>query len=253
MILIFSGIKDGREIASDLAGSGYETVLSTLTEHGVAMVEEMDKLETICGQMDVEKIEEFIGERDIRAVVDATHPYAEIISANIEEACSVTGTRLFRYIRPEIPLGEMVNVYEDIEKLCKNLKSTVGNILLTTGSRKLEEYTKYLPVDRLYVRILPIRKSMEKVWDLGFKSSQIIAMQGPFSEAFNREIYKQCHIQHMVLKNSGPNGGTRQKIESALESNIEIHLLDRPIADGDWFEDRETLIKNIEDYLEEKK
>ncbi|SHI43233.1 precorrin-6A/cobalt-precorrin-6A reductase [Dethiosulfatibacter aminovorans DSM 17477] len=253
MILIFSGIKDGREIASDLAGSGYETILSTLTEHGVAMVEEMDNLETIYGQMDVEKIEEFIGERNVQAVVDATHPYAEIISNNIEKACSNAGTRLFKYIRPEIPLGEKVNVYEDIESLCVNLKTTEGNILLTTGSRKLEEYTKHLPVERLYVRVLPIRKSMEKVWDLGFKSNQIIAMQGPFSEEFNREIYKQCHIEHMVLKNSGPNGGTRQKIESALESNIETHLLDRPIADGEWFEDKKTLIKNIMDYLEELK
>lgn len=253
MILIFSGIKDGREIASKLAGSGYETILSTLTEHGVAMVDQMDKLETICGQMDVEKIEGFIREGKIRVLVDATHPYAEIISENIEKACKSTETRLFKYIRPEIPLGDKVNVYQDIEKLCQNLKSTEGNILLTTGSRKLEEYTKHLPLERLYVRVLPIRKSMDKVWDLGFKSKQIIAMQGPFSQEFNKEIYKQCHIDHMVLKNSGPNGGTRQKIESALELDIDIHLLDRPDTDGEWFEDRETLIKNIEDYLEEQK
>ena len=251
MILIFSGIKDGREIAASLAGAGYETVLSTLTEHGRAMVDVMDRLETICGQMDVEKIEGFIGERNIRAVVDATHPYAEIISENIEKACMSTGTRLFKYIREEIPVDDRVNVYKDIDVLCENLKTTEGKILLTTGSRKLEEYMKYLPVDRLYVRVLPIKKSMEKVWNEGFKSSQIIAMQGPFSEEFNKEIYKQCHIDHMVLKNSVPNGGTRQKIESALESNIEIHLLDRPVTDGNWFEDRKTLIKEIKDYLEE--
>lgn len=251
MILIFSGIKDGREIASSLAKSGYETVLSTLTKHGVDMVEEMDKLETICGEMDVEKIEVFIKENNIRAVVDATHPYAEIISENIETACCNFGTKLFKYIREEIPLDDKVNVYKNIEELCENLKSTKGNILLTTGSRKLEEYTKYLPVERLYVRVLPIKKSMEKVWQEGFKSNRIIAMQGPFSEVFNKEIYKQCNIEHMVLKNSGPNGGTIQKIESALEANIEIHLLDRPTTDGDWFEDKEKLINNIKDYLEE--
>ena len=251
MILIFSGIKDGREIASVLAGSGYETVLSTLTKHGVAMVDDMDNLETIFGEMDVEKIEGFIEEKNIRAVVDATHPYAEIISGNIEKACGNSGTKLFKYIREEIPLDDKVNVYKDIEDLCKSLKSTEGNILLTTGSRKLEEYTRHLPVERLYIRVLPIKKSMEKVWQEGFKSSHIIAMQGPFSEEFNKEVYKQCDIKHLVLKNSGPNGGTRQKIESALEANIEIHLLDRPTTDGDWFEDKEKLIKDIKDYLEE--
>jgi precorrin-6x reductase len=251
LILIFSGIKDGREIASILAKEGCETVLSTLTEHGVAMVDEMDNLETIFGEMDVEKIEGYIKKKNISAVVDATHPYAEIISKNIERACSDSKTKLFKYIREEIPLDDRVNVYKSIDDLCKNIKATEGNILLTTGSRKLEEYTKYLPVERLYVRVLPIKKSMEKVWQEGFKSSHIIAMQGPFSEEFNKEVYKQCDIKHIVLKNSGPNGGTRQKIESALEANIEIHLLDRPTTDGDWFEDKETLIKEIKDYLEE--
>lgn len=251
MILIFSGIKDGREIASCLAEDGYKTVLSTLTKHGVDMVEVMDNLETICGQMDVEKIEKFISENSIKTVVDATHPYAEIISENIKKACSNSATRLFKYVREEIPLNDKVNRYEDIKSLCQKLVKTKGNILLTTGSRKLEEYTRYLPVERLYVRVLPIKKSMEKVWDEGFKSKQIIGMQGPFSEEFNKEVYKQCNIRHLVLKNSGPNGGTAQKIESALKSNIEIHLLDRPVIDGDCFEDKEKLIKDIEDYLEE--
>ena len=42
--------------------------------------------------------------------------------------------------------------------------------------------------DRLYVRILPGRESLELCMEQGIKGRQILALQGPFSTEMNAEM-----------------------------------------------------------------
>ena len=58
--------------------------------------------------------------------------------------------------------------------------------------------------------------------------SHIIAMQGPFSQAFNAALYDQLDIKVMVSKDSGAQGGVAEKVIPALERDIHVILIDRP-------------------------
>ena len=80
--------------------------------------------------------------------------------------------------------------------------------------------------DRLYVRILPGRESLELCMEQGIKGRQILALQGPFSTEMNAAILKQSDIRHMVTKNSGRTGGYREKLEAAKMLGIPVYVIE---------------------------
>ena len=80
MILIFSGTKDGRNIAQKLLEEGYKVIISTATIYGAELIKKNNNLEIIYGKLDVEEIKELIEKRRIKTVIDTTHPYALYVS-----------------------------------------------------------------------------------------------------------------------------------------------------------------------------
>ena len=90
--------------------------------------------------------------------------------------------------------------------------------MLTTGSKTLEIFTKYLLRDeiRLICRMLPNIGNMEKCNQLGIKQKDIIAIQGPFSESLNKSLYEQYQVTLMITKESGKVGSVDEKMTAAL-------------------------------------
>jgi len=56
-------------------------------------------------------------------------------------------------------------------------------------------------------------------------------MQGPFSREVNKALIKSFNIKYLVTKNSGEEGGIKEKIEAAEERGIKIIILDKPKVD----------------------
>jgi precorrin-6x reductase len=82
--------------------------------------------------------------------------------------------------------------------------------------------------ERLYVRVLPINASLDRVKELGIAASHVIAMQGPFSAALNAALIRELGIACMVTKQSGTTGGFDQKARAAKECGIELVVIERP-------------------------
>ena len=57
----------------------------------------------------------------------------------------------------------------------------------------------------------------------GICGKQILALQGPFSVEMNEAILKQYHINCLVTKRSGKNGGYQEKIEAAKRLGISVY------------------------------
>lgn len=107
------------------------------------------------------------------------------------------------------------------------MENTEGNILLTTGSKELAVYCASGRLkDRLHVRILPGRESLELCMEQGIKGRQILALQGPFSTEMNAAILRQYDIRHMVTKNSGRAGGCQEKLEAAKMLGIPVYVIE---------------------------
>ena len=98
-ILIFAGTTEGRKLSESLAVSGINHTLCVATEYGEIVLKENPFMTVHCGRMDEEQIREFIQNGKFEAVVDATHPYANIVTSNIKSAMeemNITYLRLKR-------------------------------------------------------------------------------------------------------------------------------------------------------------
>ena len=166
-----------------------------------------------------------------RRVIDATHPYAVQVQANIRFCCSKLDIPLTRIERPadaQDDWRKLVHTVRDAHEAADALTETEGPIFLTTGSHTLSVYTRVIPPERLYVRVLPTMESLRLCQEAGILPSHICAMQGPFSQDLNLALFKELHIRTMVTKDSGAAGGLMEKVRAALALDIDILLIRRP-------------------------
>ena len=243
-IVIFAGTTEGRRLSEILADAGIAHTVCVATEYGeIVMREQMDaeaagaKKQPLVflhrGRMDRKQMEEFLCNEGYDIVVDATHPYARVVTENIRDAVKTQSPIYLRLEREisQTPEAEdpavSIRYFESNADCAKALENTEGNILLTTGSKELATYCASGRLhDRLYVRILPGRESLELCMEQGIKGRQILALQGPFSTEMNAAILKQYDIRHMVTKNSGRTGGYQEKLEAAKMLGIPVYVIE---------------------------
>ena len=183
--------------------------------------------------MDQDQIEMFLHDQKIDLVIDATHPYAQSVTANIKAACQKMQVCILRCLREESPCPEHVVSVENIAQAVDFLGKTKGNILITTGSKELAEYTRMEEYkDRCYARVLSVRKAVEESIRLGFEGAHLIAMQGPFSEEMNIALIHQVHAEYFVTKESGHTGGFADKLAAARHTGATLVVVRRPGEEG---------------------
>ena len=87
-VWILSGTSDGPVIANRLLELNYSVFASVLTYKAGQAYIENPKLHIITGKLNnKDEIINFIKKNKIKCVVDATHPFAVIISKNLNNAC----------------------------------------------------------------------------------------------------------------------------------------------------------------------
>lgn len=247
-VLLFGGTTEGRELAARLAGRGQRTILCVATDYGREVLEP-ELLANPClnvriGRMDAEEMCRLILEEEPGLVVDATHPYADQVTRNVRKACEKTGRECLRCLRPRSGAegfgdmglrsgtqsleGGVVRV-PSVQAAVEWLAARDGNILVTTGSKELAAFSQ-LPdfATRVYARVLPTLPSLSACLDQGLSGRHIIAMQGPFSEETNRSQLAEFNCRFLVTKDTGDNGGFREKVRAAGEAGAVALVIDRP-------------------------
>ena len=230
MILVMAGTSDGRLIAKEI-NREYSVIASVTTEYGKSLLE-AEGLNVLMGKMDFTELKDFIKDNNISALVDATHPYAENASRNAINACKESKITYIRYERPKSKIISEDNMY-DYKSCLERVRSSEGNILLTTGSNNLDLFSEKDIRDRIYARVLPSSSVIKKCEDLGFSTGNIIAIRGPFSKEMNSLMIKELNIKLLITKESSDAGGFKEKIQAARENNIDIIVIKRPHIDMD--------------------
>lgn len=224
-LCVFAGTGDGRRLVESLRERKANVTACVATEYGEALLGAEDDVRM--GRMSAVEMNAFFSEEYFDAVIDATHPYADIVTENISKACAETGTLYYRMERGSSANdGDGVFV-ESAEACVRYLEGTEGNILLTTGSKDLPIYSEKL-ADRIYARVLPMQRSLEICSECGIEPSRIIAMQGPFTEEINTAMLNMVHARYMVTKDGGSVGGYEAKIRSAQKSGAIPIIIGRP-------------------------
>ena len=113
-------------------------------------------------------MEALFSQRKFDCVVDATHPYAPIVTGNLRAACEAAGTEYLRLLRGGSGLPENCVYADSTAQAAEKLAELPGNILLTTGSKELKTFSR-LPdfAQRVYARVLPVEESIAACREAG--------------------------------------------------------------------------------------
>lgn len=232
-LLLFGGTSEEHELLKVLAVYPIVITLCVVSEYGWALLPpESDKLSVRIGRMDAKQMMAMIREEGFSFVVDATHPYATEVSANIRAAASETNIPYLRLLREKSDTGNSI-IVPSIQAAAEMLKELQGAALITTGSKELAVFTQ-VPAfeERLYLRVLPTVESIKACLTIGFAASHIIAMQGPFSKALNIALMQQFAIKTLVTKDGGKFGGFPEKLAAAKELDVDMIVISRPNEKG---------------------
>lgn len=261
-VVIFGGTTEGRQLAGYLIQLNKQQKMQNIqvhvcvaSEYGAQVLPEDDALKVHVGRLEQADMQEFLQAVQADICVDATHPYAVLVTQNIYQACKVLGVPYVRVRRDmqEEPvnadpamqmsgthIGDVDgkrytdetsdSIYVgDIQAAVDYLKGVTGNVLITTGSKELHLYTQIPDYgSRCTARVLPTRSVVEACTELGFTGKHLICMQGPFDLEMNLATLRYADADFMVTKASGKNGGYDEKCEAALAAGVQLVVIGCP-------------------------
>ena len=231
-IILFSGTTEGRLLSERLAASGIPHTVCVATEYGEVLQTKSDLVRIEEGRKTREDMERLFSD-GAECVVDATHPFATEVTANIRAALEGKHVRYLRVLRElQEDAAEGVTFFDSPEECAAACDAMEGNVLFTTGSRDLAAMCeKIVDRSRVYVRVLPSAVSIEQCIAAGIRQDHILALQGPFSEEMNLAMIRQYGIRVLVTKESGRTGGVDEKMSACRKSGIPCLCIRRPVAE----------------------
>lgn len=238
-LLIFGGTTEGRILAETLTKRGHQVTVSVATALGT---EELAGIPCTIWEGRLEETDMAERVRDFELVIDATHPYAEVVSAHIRAACSKMGIPLRRVLRAASQEDGCIRV-DSCQAAAEYLQSRPGKVLVATGSKALRDYG-CLPPERIYPRVLPTHEALNICEEMGIPHRNILALQGPFTLDMNLAMLKQYGISYLVTKDGGSAGGFEEKRQAAQKAGAQLILVGRPPDSGTSME---QLLLELED------
>ena len=239
-IFVFAGTADGRALVSELLEAGFAVTASVVSRYGGELLEAAKTKghDLVINEepLDEAGLIHYCEAHTIAALVDASHPYAVNVSQNAMAAAQALHLRYVRYERDLTELTqqglpqELLHIVHSYEEAAETAGKLGDVLFLTTGSRNLKAFktSPALQGKTLIARVLPTADVLAMCSELGFTPGEIVAVQGPFSEALNRELFRQFHADVIVTKNSGSVGGTDTKLQAAGELGLPVVVIDRP-------------------------
>ncbi len=228
---VFSGTSDGNALASTLAGKGYPVVISTATEYGGELaVKHCPGVSVWAGRQGVEARRQALTRSQARVLVDATHPYANLMSEQLMSLSQELGIPYLRYERPSAYATDMGEMCASTEQAATRAVALGKRIFLATGSKDLTTFLKApgAAERKWFVRVTPEPEFIQRAIDLGVPRSHICAMQGPFSQGFNEALWTDWKIDCVVSKDSGDAGGYQAKVAATQTLGIPLLVIARP-------------------------
>lgn len=232
---VFSGTSDGNALAREMVTQGYAVVVSTATEYGGELaIQDCPSVAVWAGRQGMEARRQALVRQQARVIVDATHPFATLISEQLMTLSSELGIPYIRYERPSAAVPE--NMLDGVE-FCNSMQEAAQRaielgkrIFLATGSKDLPTFlqTSDATQRQWFTRITPEPELIKRAIELGIPRAHICAMQGPFSEAINLALWQDWQIDCIITKDSGDAGGMLAKVQAAKKLGVPILVIARP-------------------------
>lgn len=220
-VLILGGTADARELAGRVAGRPEVRVISSLAGRVRDPALPVGEVR-VGGFGGADGLAAWLRAEGVFAVVDATHPFAQDISANAAAACVRTGTPLVAVVRPPWVASEGDRWHEvpSLTDAAALLPSLGRRVFLTTGRQGLAEFASLAQTWFLIRCVDPPSGPLPR-------RCEIVLARGPYDAAAERALMRQYGIDVLVTKNSGGKL-TAGKLTAARELGIAVVMVARP-------------------------
>ena len=234
-VIIFGGTTEGRRLAEFCGEHKIQTVVCVVSEYGEMLVPESPSVRVIRRALEKGEMEALFVAEKPSLVLDATHPYARVVTENVTQVCQKMGIVWYRVLRKselETKNADSIVTVDSVDQAVEWLKSHEGTVLVTTGSKELVKYTAIPDYkERIFARILPDSQALLNSEALGFPRNHMIAMQGPFSLEMNIATMRMTGANYLVTKESGHAGGFLDKIHAAEAVGATALVIGRPLKE----------------------
>jgi precorrin-6A/cobalt-precorrin-6A reductase len=221
-VLILGGTTEASALAGRIAGDPRLAPILSLagrTSHPRAQ----PVATRVGGFGGVEGLVRFLRAEAIDGVVDATHPYADQMSAHAVAACRDSGVPLASLVRPEWQAapGDRWQVVASAEAAADALGPTARRVFLSLGRQDLHVFAT-APQHHYLARLIerPEQAILPPVL-------RLIQARGPFDAEAERLLLADERIDVLVSKNSGGTA-TYAKVEAARALGLPVVMIARP-------------------------
>ncbi len=251
-VWILSGTSDGPVIANRLLELNYSVFASVLTYKAGQAYIENPKLHIITGRLNnKDQIINFIIKNKITCVVDATHPFALIISKNLNNACKEINTPLLLFERKSLINNTNNFFYIDDLKDINSVDIENKNILLAIGSRFLNDTANYYMNCKanVFTRVLPTYESITRAFGSCIKNSNIAILEPSKNNksTLEKKLCEFWEIDYVLCRESGSY--SQKNWESIVSvSKMKLFLVKRPKVKNHYahsFDQYHNLINHI--------
>ncbi len=218
-ILILGGTAEAREIASRLVQDGHDVTSSLAGVTSNPLLPE-GKLR-VGGFGGAEGLRDYLSQEKIEVLLDATHPYAAIISSNAFVAIENSNTVLFRFERPawkSVAGDRWISVTSLIEAATQ--LPPQAKVFITTGRKELIPFLHREDLSGVIRTVEPPAETLLPAW-------RLILDRPPHTFENELALFKHENFTHIISKNAG-SGSTRAKLDAARELCIPVVMIERP-------------------------
>jgi precorrin-6A/cobalt-precorrin-6A reductase len=220
VILILGGTAEGRELAARLDAAGI--AVTTSLAGRVAKPRLPAGAVRIGGFGGPDALARWLTAHEVVAVVDATHPFAERISASAAHAAPVAGVPLLRLERAgwrERP-GDRWTWVADLDEAAAAVPKLGRRVLLTTGRQGLAAFAN---VDEAWFLVRCVDPPAPPLPP----SHELLLDRGPYTFDGERALVERHAIDLVVTKDSGGEH-TEAKLAVARVRGLPVIVVRRP-------------------------
>lgn len=216
-ILLLGGTEEARRLAEMLAEAKANYLVSLAT----STAEPYEGPERRGGFGGEEAMTRWLKEEGTEVVVDASHPFAAVISPTAKRAAKAAGVRYLRLERRpwRRSAGDRWQDVRSLEDAAEQL-SEGSTVFLTVGARSLSPFLLRRDL-KLVVR------TIEEPEVHGRRDVIVLRDRGPFTVDGERALFQRYGFQALVTKNSGGDA-TAAKLVAAREAKTLVVMVKRP-------------------------